>query len=151
MKILKYILLSITLLNFVSFSAIAFGSGVGSVVSAMFFILILFYYFVSPKPKLFTSFIVLGIAYHLIAGMNYYIEIRDFYLNALKYFLFIVRIVYLAIVTTNTEIGLFVVIVCMSILVNAVAFYTLYGRYGGFYINPNNARIICLIAFSLPF
>ncbi|MCB0387869.1 O-antigen ligase family protein [Xanthomarina gelatinilytica] len=151
MKILKYILLSITLLNFVSFSAIAFGSGVGSVVSAMFFILILFYYFVSPKPKLVTSFIVLGLAYHLIAGINYSGEIRDFYLDALKYFIFIIGIVYLAKDTTHTELGLFAFIGSMSILVNAVAFSTLYGRYGGFYINPNNAGIICLIAFSLTF
>lgn len=151
MKILKYILLSITLLNLVSFSPIALGSTAGSLISSMFFVLIIFYYFINPKPKLVVSFIILGIAYHLIAGLNYSGEIRDFYLDALKYFIFIIGIVYLAKDTKHTELGIFAFIGSMSILINALAFSSLYGRYGGFYINPNSAGIICLIAFSLTF
>ncbi|MCX7549508.1 O-antigen ligase family protein [Xanthomarina sp. F2636L] len=151
MKILKYILLSITLLNLVSFSPIAFGSSAGSLVSALFFILIIFYYFVNPKPKLVVSFIVLGLAYHLIAGIGYTGEIKDFYLDATKFFIFIIGIVYLAKDTTHKELFIFAFIGSMSILINAVSFSSLYGRYGGFYINPNSAGIICLIAFSLTF
>jgi O-antigen ligase len=151
MKILKYVLLSITLLNLVSFSLVAFGSTAGSLVSALFFVLIIFYFFVSPKPKLMVSLIVLGLAYHIIGGINYTGETRDFYVDATKYFIFIIGIVYLAKITTHKELALFAFIGSLSILINAVAFSSLYGRYGGFYINPNNAGIICLIAFSLTF
>jgi len=46
---------------------------------------------------------------------------------------------------------LFAFIGAMSVLINAVVFSTHYGRYGGFYINPNEAGLVCLVAFSLTF
>ncbi|GGG48465.1 O-antigen ligase family protein [Bizionia arctica] len=151
MKIIKYILLSITLLNLVSYSKDIFGSGAGSFTSALFFVLIIVYFFISPKPKLVITFIILGLAYYVISGINYTGETRDFFIDALKYFIFIIGIVYLAKETTSLELGIFAFIGAMSILINAVVFPTVYGRYGGLYVNPNNAGIVCLIAFSLTF
>jgi O-antigen ligase len=133
------------------FSLIAFGSSAGSIVSALFFVLIIIYFFLNPKPKLVVPLIVLGLAYYLIGGINYTGETRDFFVDALKFFIFIIGIVYLAKITSHKELAIFTFIGSMSILINAVAFSSLYGRYGGFYDNPNNAGIICLIAFSLTF
>jgi O-antigen ligase len=151
MKIIKYILLSIILLNLVSFSKDIFGASAGSFTSALFFVLIIFYFFISPKPKLVLSFIILGLVYYIISGINYTGVTRDFFIDAIKFFIFIIGIVYLAKDTSKTELGVFAFIGSMSILINAVVFPTLYGRYGGLYVNPNNAGIVCLIAFSLTF
>ncbi|MFL0352530.1 O-antigen ligase family protein [Xanthomarina sp. GH4-25] len=149
MKILKYFLLALILLNLVSFSLSALGSGIGSLFSVLLFGGVFFYYFLNKKPKLPIAFIVLGLSYFLISGINYTGPLREFYTDAIKYFIFIIGAVSLAKETNEKEFGIYAFIGAMSVLVNAVAFSTPYGRYGGFYINPNAAGVVCLIAFSL--
>lgn len=151
MKILKYFLLSFVLFNLTSFSLMAYGSTIGALFSAVLFGSILLYYFLNPKHKLPVIFIVLGLLYFIISGLNYRGVPRDFFMDVIKYFIFIIGIVHLTKETTEKEFGLFAFIGAMSVLINAVVFSTAYGRYGGLYINPNTAGVICLIAFSLTF
>jgi len=151
MKILKYFLLAMILLKLATFGITYYGPTVGSLLNALLFSGLLIYYFLSTKSKLPLFFIVLGLSYFLISGLNYKGEFRDYFMDFIKYFIFILGISHLAIDTSARELSLFVFIGSMSVLVNAVLFSTLYGRYGGFYINPNEAGLVCLIAFSLTF
>lgn len=151
MKILKYFLLTLILLNITSFSLTVLGSGGGSLFSALLFGSIIIYYFLSTKPKVQIIFIVLGLLYFLISGLNYTGPLREFFVDVIKYFIFIIGAVSLTKVTNQKEIGWFMFIGAMSVLINAVVFSNAYGRYGGFYINPNRAGVACLIAFSLTF
>ncbi|MEO8933901.1 MAG: O-antigen ligase family protein [Xanthomarina sp.] len=151
MKIFKYFLLSLILFNLTSFFLMVFGSGIGALFSVILFGSVVFFYFLSPKPKLPIIFIVLGLSYFIISGLNYTGITRDFFMDVIKYFIFIVGAVHLAKDTTEKEFGLFAFIGAMSVLINAIIFSTAYGRYGGVYINPNAAGVVCLIAFSLTF
>lgn len=72
-------------------------------------------------------------------------------MDFIKYFIFILGVSSLTKDTSTNELSVFAFIGAMSVLVNAVIFSTPYGRYGGFYINPNDAGLVCLIAFSLTF
>ncbi|PWK19960.1 O-antigen ligase family protein [Xanthomarina spongicola] len=151
MKLLKYFLLTLILLNMTSFSLTVLGSGGGSLFSALLFGCIILFYFLNPKPKIQIIFVVLGLTYFFISGINYTGPIRDFFIDVIKYFIFIIGAVSLAKETNQKEIGWFMFIGAMSVLINAVVFSSAYGRYGGFYINPNRAGVACLIAFSLTF
>lgn len=151
MKLLKYFLLALILLNITSFSLTVLGSGAGSLFSALLYGCVILYYFLNPKPKVQIIFIVLGLCYFLISGLNYSGPIRDFFVDGIKYFIFIIGAVSLARETNRKEIGWFMFFGAMTVLINAVVFSNAYGRYGGFYINPNRAGVACLIAFSLTF
>ncbi|HLV14702.1 MAG TPA: O-antigen ligase family protein [Xanthomarina sp.] len=151
MKIFKYFLLSIILLKLSSFGLTYFGTTVGSLLNSLLFSCLLVYYFLSTKPKLPLVFIVLGLVYFLISGLNYSGVLRDYFMDFIKYFIFILGVSSLTKDTSTNELSVFAFIGAMSVLVNAVIFSTPYGRYGGFYINPNDAGLVCLIAFSLTF
>jgi len=151
MKLLKYFLLALILLNMTSFSLTVLGSGAGSLFSALLFGCTILYYFLNTKPKPQNIFIVLGLSYFLISGLNYSGPIREFFVDAIKYFIFIIGAVSIAKDTDREEIGWIIFIGAMSVLINAVVFSNAYGRYGGFYINPNRAGGACLLAFSLTF
>lgn len=151
MKILKYFTLIFILLNVPTFGVKTFGSTIGGLLSVLLFACIILYYFLNKKQKLPIPFLLIGLTYFLIAGINYSGIINDYLIDAIKYFIFIISIVHLAKNTTQKELVVLMSIGAISVLINAIFFSTHYGRYGGFYINPNKAGFACLIAFSLSF
>jgi len=75
------------LFKLATFGLTYFGSTVGSLLSALFFSCLLVYYFLSTKSNLPLVFIVLGLSYFLISGLNYKGELRDYYMDFIKYFI----------------------------------------------------------------
>ena len=65
--------------------------------------------------------------------------------------MFIVSITEVAKNTTNKEAFLYLLIGSMSIIIHALVFSNAYGRYAGFYLNPNRAGLICLLGLAFSF
>src|SRR5690554_5830373 len=144
MIILKYLTLALILLNLPTFGLTAFGSTAGSFLSALLFGCIALYYFLSEKEATPLIFVLLGVYYYLISGINYFGDTREFIIDAIKYFIFIVGSISLIRETSRKELGVVLFIGVLSVIINAFLFSTAYGRYGGLYLNPNRAGLTCL-------
>ncbi|MCX7548391.1 O-antigen ligase family protein [Xanthomarina sp. F1114] len=151
MIFLKYFTLALILLNLPTFGVYAFGSTVGSLLSALLFSSIILYFFLSKKEAPPLIFILIGVSYFLISGFNYIGDTRDYFIDVIKFFIFILGGTSLIKDTSSKELGVFMLIGTISVIINAVLFSTDYGRYGGLYLNPNRAGLTCLAAFSLSF
>ncbi|HZW63241.1 MAG TPA: O-antigen ligase family protein [Flavobacteriaceae bacterium] len=145
--ILKYTLLVLLLFKLDTFSLIAFGETIGSIASALFFGGIVAYFFLAEKVKPVIILVVLGVFYHFISALKYSGPTQEFIISCIKYFLFVLLISSLAKNTKKNEIILFLFLGALSILINAVFFSNPFGRYSGFYVNPNTAGAVVLIGY----
>ena len=151
MKILQYIALILILWGMPSFTLVAFGETVGSNVSYFTYFLLIGYYFFSKKRRLLIPFLILGFAYFLISGLIY-VEDNEFFIKEfIKYGIIIICGAELARNTTRAELCFFLFLGSISILVHSLFFVDGYGRYSGFYLNPNGAAIVSLIGYCLTF
>ncbi|RAJ16056.1 O-antigen ligase family protein [Arenibacter echinorum] len=137
-----------------------FGSTLGSLSSYASSLMLLAYYFLSrEKHELIFPFILLGILYYTLSGLNFSeYEPEWFFKDFIRFMIVVVCAVDLLYKTNNKEIYLILLIGGLSIIINAVVFplananfYPTYGRFSGFYLNPNFAGTICLIGFALSY
>lgn len=145
--ILKYTLLTLLLFKLDTFALVAFGSTIGSALSALFFGSIIAYFFLAEKVKPIWPLIILGLLYFFLSAFSYSGPTQDFLINCVKYFLFVTLISRLAQKTRNAELIAILFLGALSILINALVFSSPYGRYSGFYINPNTAGAVALIGY----
>ncbi|MFD2823588.1 O-antigen ligase family protein [Lacinutrix iliipiscaria] len=150
-EILKHIILALTILNLPMFGLISFNPGLGAAASALSLVSLLLYYFFIKKSKPLLALLLLGILYFSIGGLNFSGEITTFMKDIFRYFLFILSITEVAKNTTNAEACFYLLIGAISIIVNALIFSDEYGRYAGFYINPNRAALICILGFAFTY
>ena len=151
MRSLHYIVLTITLFALPSFILIAFGERLGSLSSYTMFALLLGYFMLFEKHRPVIPFIILGLSYYLISSLIYLDDYNDFINEFIKYLIFIVCGTQLAKNTTNRQFIFVLLLGAMSILVHAIIYSDDYGRYSGFYLNPNGAGFVCLIGYSLSY
>lgn len=147
MKILKHAILALSILNLPTFGLINFGSGVGAAFALMSFVTLFFYYFASEKHKIIIPLILLGLLYFSISGINFHGPLSFFLKDCIKYFLFILAVNEVARDTKSKELLLYLFIGAMSVTINSLIFSDSYGRYGGLYINPNRAGLVCILGF----
>lgn len=151
MKILKYITLILILWGLPSFSLVAFGESVGGYVSYFTYLLLLAYYFFGNKKRLLILFLILGIAYFLISGMVFLGDFKTYSREFIKYVIIIVCGAELARNTSKQELCFFIFLGALSILVHSMFFADGYGRYSGFYLNPNGAAFVSLTGYCLTY
>lgn len=151
MKVLRYIILAFILWGIPTFALEIFGDATGSMSSYLMFLLMLFFYFLSSKSKLITPFLLLGLTYYLISGIIYVIDFEDYIYKFIKYIIFIIAGMELVKQTSIKEVFFFLLIGAASVIINAAVFQSDYGRYGGFYLNPNAAGFIALVGYCLSF
>tara|TARA_R110002012_G_scaffold81945_2_gene207406 strand:- start:90930 stop:92045 length:1116 start_codon:yes stop_codon:yes gene_type:complete len=151
MKLLKYIALILILLNVPSFSLQYLGASLGSVTNLLLTVVVIIYFFIAKKSKPLWPFIVLGLCFFTFSGLQYSGITAEFIKDAVRYFIFIICVNQITKETTDKELLVFLVIGALSIAVNALVFPDLFGRYGGFYLNPNKAGFICLFGFALTY
>ncbi|WP_417198704.1 O-antigen ligase family protein [Bizionia sp.] len=151
MKLLKYLALILILLNVPTFSLEYLGAGMGSITNLLLTVSVIIYFFFAKKSKPLWPFIVLGICFFTFSGLQYTGVTELFIKEAIRYFIFIVCVNEITKDTTDKELLMFLVIGALSIAVNALVFPDVFGRYGGFYLNPNKAGFICLFAFALTY
>lgn len=151
MKILKYIILILILWGIDSFSFFVFGETIGGYVSHLTFILLLGYYFFARKRPVIIPLAILGVSYFIISGLTY-IDNYEVYINEfIKYGILIICGAEVARDTSSKELILFLLIGAASVLIHSLFFADNYGRYSGFYLNPNGAAFVCLIGYCLTF
>ncbi|WP_028870980.1 O-antigen ligase family protein [Psychroserpens burtonensis] len=149
MNILKYITLIMLLWGIPSF--FSYNETIGSKMSYLTYALLLMYYLMSSKRKLLIPFLVLGLSYFLISGSTFVNDVNDFTYKLIKYIILITAGAELARNTTKKEFFILAILGSLSILVHAVAFPNGYGRYSGFYLNPNGAGFVCIIGYCLSY
>ena len=160
MNLLRYIILFLILCNMPSYLLAYFGSTLGSLSSYASSLLLLAYYFLSrEKHELIFPFILLGILYYTLSGLNFSeIDPEWYFKDFIRFMIVVVCAGDLLYKTNNKDIYMILVIGALSIIINAVIFplananfYPTYGRFSGFYLNPNFAGSICLIGFALSY
>lgn len=158
MKILKYIILGLIILNIPSVLMVYQGPGISSLISYLSYILLIVYYILSNKTELNLWMIVIGLLFFSISSLSdsQYLpaENRDFLMYVLKYFITVICGYELLKNTSSREITLFLFIGALTIVLQIFFFNNPlvdYGRYSGFYINPNAAGFICLVGYGLSF
>ncbi|PNQ73031.1 hypothetical protein C1T31_08530 [Hanstruepera neustonica] len=151
MKILKYILLILILLNIPTFSIANISSGLGSATSMLLLLCVIVFYFFEEKLRPVVPLVVLGLSYYMISSLSYTENTSEFLKDLIRYFIFILGIRKLASLTSKQEVCYILLIGAISIIINALFFSNAFGRYSGFYINPNKAGFVCIIGFALTF
>ena len=161
MKLLKYLILFLVLCNIPMYLLSYFGESLGSLSSyASSLLLIAFFVLAKDRHKPLFPFIFLGLLYFLLSAINYtHIDVDNYFIKEfIRFMIVVVCGVEVAHRTTTKDIYFIILLGGISVLVNAFIFplananfYPTFGRYSGFYLNPNFAAGICLIGYAISF
>jgi len=152
MKILKYIILFLIVLNIPEVVVRNFGSSLGTISSySVFLFLILYYLFTKDRGSLNMPLILIGISYYLISSFQSHWPFKEFAFISIKFFVVIICGNELSKRITALEMSLFFVLGALTIILHPILFANTYGRYSGFYFNPNSAGYIAITSFALTF
>lgn len=151
MKILKYITFGLVILNIPSIILYNFGGGLGSLFSYATIGFLVLYYFLEQKTTPSYWLIIIALSYYLISSLQYTADTQEFIMETIKYFIFLICGYELTKRISTVELFAFFLIGTMSIAVHAVFFPSDFGRYSGFYLNPNVAGFICITGYGLTY
>jgi len=161
LRLIKYTILFLILCNIPSYLLAYFGSSLGSLASYASSLLLLgFFALVKEKHKPLFPFIALGLLYFLLSSINYTeIDEDNYFIKEYIRFMVVVLCgIEVAYKTSAKEVYYIVLIGAISVIINASVFplananyYPTYGRYSGFYLNPNFAGSVCLIGYALSY
>jgi len=151
MKILRYIISILLVCNIPGVVLINYGDSMGSVFSYLTLLLLLFFYAINKKHALPWPFVIFAILYHVISGLVYVPDEKYYYIDFIKYMIIIICSAEIARRTTVKELLVLFIIATSSIFINAFFFPMDYGRYSGFFLDPNAAGFACLIGVILTF
>ena len=160
MNNIRLAILVLILWNIPSYMLVFWGSTLGSITSyATSLFLLLFFFLAKPKHKLLLPFIYLGVLFYTFASLNFSNEMEDVFIK--EFLRFMILVVCAGEVfhrTTKKELYIILGIGALSIIVNALIFPTAnadfnptYGRFSGFYLNPNYAGAVCIIGYAISF
>ncbi|WP_394972466.1 O-antigen ligase family protein [uncultured Croceitalea sp.] len=151
MQLLKRLIFGLIIMNIPAACVIFFGFTVSGIVNYAVFILLLGYYFISDKTKTNTWLLVIGITYYLISSFTYAFETNFFIFTSLKFMVIVLCGYELIKKISKEELYYFLIIAVLSIGVHAAFFTSDFGRYSGFYLNPNVAGFVCISGFGLTY
>ncbi len=151
-RILQYICLTLSLLNAPTFLLHSFSPTLGSLSSYGMFGFFILYNILKKDLLVLKIFLAIGLSYFLISGLQFYSGEQSVYIAFfLKFLIFSFFGGIIARNTTKEEIYIFLFIGALSVILNAVFFQDNYGRYSGFYLDPNAAGLICICGYSLTY
>lgn len=158
LTIIKYIILALFILNIPSVTLVYVSPVISNLLSILSFLLLIGYYTLIKKTKLNLWMIVIGLLFFSISSLSdsryIPIENRDFFMYILKYFIMALCGYELLKNTSSREMTFFLFIGAMTIILQIFLFNNPlidYGRYSGFYLNPNTGGFICLIGYGMSF
>ena len=149
MIILRYLTFSLIILNVPAIVLVKFNPFLGSLLSYVSILLLCVYYFFTDKSGWNWRMILIALSYFLISGFQYDGLTTDFIYDFIKYMIFLICCYELTKKISNIELFFFLLFGTLTIGYNALFVPTDYGRYSGFYINPNVAGFICIYGYSL--
>lgn len=151
-NIIKYISLSLVLLNAPSIALSAFGSSMGSLFSVLTFGMPILYAILVKRITFLVIFLAIGLSYFLVSGIQFFRGVES------EYFAYFIKFLIIVVLggeivknTSKKELLWILMIGASSIVLNAVFFSNDYGRYSGFYIDPNVAGFICISGYGLTY
>ena len=159
LRLLKYLILFLTLCNIPDFLVRYSNPKISSAASYLTsFALLAFFVFVKQRQKPPLTFILFTILYFLISGLNYVGDELYFLKEFLRLLIVVTCIIEVMSRTNYEELFNIFLIGAISIIVNAFIFpyanamYGLVlGRFSGFFLNPNLAGIVCLLGMSISY
>lgn len=151
MKVFRYIILALILLNLPEASLKFVGGTLGTLLSYSSLMLLILYYILEKKGKLNVWLIIIGFSYYLISSLNYIGFSNVFIFISIKYFIIIVCGYELMKKNEKNEMFIFLIIGALSIGVHAIFFTSHFGRYSGLYLNPNVAGFVCISGYGLTY
>ena len=154
MKIFRYVLLALFVMNISSATLLYLGGALGSILSYFSFILLLLYYILVKKGKINIWMLSIGLLYFSISSFQYLELTEDFFYVSIKYAIIILGGYEIVKRTSNMELLIALLLGSVTILLHATVLgggSAEYGRYSGFYINPNAAGFICTSGYTLAY
>ena len=160
MNYLKIFLLCMILWNIPSYTLAYWNPLLASILSYASTLLMMFYFFtIRPKHRLLLPFIILGILYFTFSSFNLSNESETEFLKSfLRFMILVVCAVEILQRTTKEELFYILLIGALSVIINGVLFPNVtpnenptYGRFSGFYLNPNYAAYPCLFGLVLSY
>ena len=149
MKIIRIVILSLILFNLPALALFTISPSLGSLLSYTTIGMLAFYYLLEKKTTPNWWIIILALFYFTISSFQYYYEAKFFFNDIIKYFVFVIGGYELVKRVSKETLFLFILIGTLSIAFEAVFINSPYGRYSGFYLNPNEAGFMCISGYSL--
>lgn len=148
--------------GFPTFALNYINAGLGSLTSYLTIVLLVVYYvfFVKNYRKPLLPFIFLGITYYTIAGLKFLpaLFVEDYLVYFVKFIIVVVCCTELAKDSSIEEIFIISIFGAFSVVLHATVFPSYdahfdegFGRFSGFYLNPNYAALTVLIGFSISY
>jgi len=154
MKALRYIILALFVMNIPSGALMYVGGLLGTLLSYGSYALLLLYYIRVKKGPFNKWMLVIGIIYFSLSSLQFYGSPSVIVLIACKYLVLIIGGYEVIKRTSHGEFLFFLVFGALTILLHA-AFLgggsAEYGRYSGFYINPNAGGFISISGYALAY
>lgn len=152
MQALKYIILALIVLNIPEVIVRNLGSAMGTISSyAVFLLLIIYYLFLRERGALNKPMLLIAVSYYLISSFQSQWPLKEFAFLAIKFFIIVITGYELVKNTSVREFSYFFAIGSLTVILHPILFANDYGRYSGFYFNPNSAGFIAIISFALTF
>ena len=148
MRILKYITLGLVLLNIPSIVLVVFGVGFGALMSYFTILSLALYYFFEKKTSPNWFLLIISLLYLMISGLQYVGLTSQFFMDIIKFLIFLISAYELVKNTNIAEFNLFLLLGAITIPLEAILFTSDFGRYAGFYINANVAGFICITGYA---
>jgi hypothetical protein len=150
MTIIRYIILFSIFLNIPSWTLVNYNANWSSLFSYTTLLLLIFYYLISNKKVgIPVNIIILGLLYFIISNLVDSTKSENVIAVSIKYFVLICTVQTLIRDSSYKELLIILLIGSFSIFYEILIPNGKYGRYSGFYLNPNTAGFICLIGFWL--
>ena len=160
-KIISFVVLSLTLLNIPTIVLETLSISISSPISYLLFSLLAFLIFTNKikYPKTVYILAITASLYFFISALQYNGDYTLLIITYIKFLLYLFGL-YVAIRKIDQNIILvFLFLGAVTILLDSlyfrfndfqgVGYVSQYGRYSGFYLNPNTASMICLIGYAL--
>ncbi|SIS51216.1 O-Antigen ligase [Zobellia uliginosa] len=156
-NILKYSILALILLNIPGFVLKYMNPVLSSILSYLSFGLLIVFYLINKRTGIHKWFVIIGILYFVISslsGQSYIPELQFHLIIWVKYFIVIICGYEVVKRTSPNEFIIFLLIGAISIILQ-ILFFNIslkdYGRYSGFFLNPNAAGFICILGYGLSY
>jgi len=155
--IIRYSILLLTLLHLPGFFLVYVNDSISSILSYLSYGLILLYVVLNGKKDNCIPMLFIGAIYFLISclvNQSYLPDTYFFIVTVIKFFIMIWGGYEVMKNTSKKELWFFMLLGALSIIGNMFLFNNPLednGRYSGFYLDPNNAGLICLMGFALSF
>lgn len=156
-ELLKYAILALIMWNIPGFVLTYMNPVLSSALSYLSFGLLIVFYIINKRTGTNNWLVTIGVLYFIIGSLSgqTFIPPINFYLIIwIKYFIIIICGNELLKRTSTKEMSIFLLIGAFSIILQIFLFNNPledYGRYSGFYLNPNSGGFICILGYALAY